>query len=1032
MANISLMGARPGEDDARFTVLGPVTVTHHETEVPLGPPKPRVVLAVLLLHANETVSAGLLAEAVWDGTPPATVRTALQNHVMRLRRALGPELGGRLATRPLGYRLEVRDGELDLTRFARLHESGRAAARDGAWADAARHLDAAMDQWTGEPLSDLSRSALLTAELRRLTELRLQAMELRMEASLRLGRHRDVIGELQRLASIYPLHERFREQLMLALYRDGRQTEALAAYLDIRRTLVDELGVEPADGLQRLQQAILAADPALAAAELTPPAGDRSTAATGREKTPVPRQLPATVPYFTGRSEELAALSARLDQTGSVALVISAIGGTAGVGKTALAVSWAHQVAGQFPDGQLYVNLRGYDPGQPLTAADALAGFLRALGVPGQDIAPEADERAARYRSLLAGRRMLVILDNARSAEQVRPLLPGAPGCAVVITSRDALTGLVVRDGAVRLSLDLLPSADAVGLLRELIGARAVAEPAAAEALATRCCRLPLALRVAAELAAARPGIPLADLVEELADQQHRLDMLDVTEDPRSSVRAVFSWSCRHLDDGAARAFRLLGLDPGPDCDPYAAAALTGATVDEARELLDRLTRAHLVAASGASRFGMHDLLRGYARDLTEAPERQQALTRLLDYYLHAAAVAMHAVYPAEDRLRPSIVAAAAPVPPVTEPAAALAWLDEQRPSLVAAAAQAAEGGWPGHAVRLATTLYRYLVAGGHYPETVAVYTSARHAARRLGDLAAEAFALASLGEVDWRQGRCLRAASLMEQAIALSRDAGDRTGEARALGNLGLVELVLGRVQQAADHLRDAVAAFRETGDQAGVARTLSNLGVAERRQGRDRAAAELFGQALALCREVGDRPGEAWSLARLGRLAAGDGHGPQALRQLEQAVAVFREVGDRAGEAYALTNLAVAEAQQGRYQQATEHHELALALYRETGERAGEAEALNGLGEILRATGRIAEAQARHATALTLAEQVGDTYEQAHAYNGLAHASAAAGRPAAAREHWQRALALYTSIAAPEAREVQARLTFSAKQPG
>ena len=373
----------------------------------------------------------------------------------------------------------------------------------------------------------------------------------------------------------------------------------------------------------------------------------RSTRGPGMERrdgASVPRQLPAAVADFTGRAAELQALTRILDEVGKGVpgtVVISALGGSAGVGKTALAVQWAHQVAGRFPDGQLYVNLRGYDPDRPMPAADALAGFLHGLGVPGQDIPPGEAERAARYRSLLVGRKLLVVLDNAGSVEQVRPLLPGSPSCAVVVTSRDSLAGLVARDGATRLEVDLLPPADAADLLRAVIGQRAEDDPGAAGTLAAQCCRLPLALRVAAELAIARPGVPLADLAAELADQQWRLDLLDAGGDPHTAVRAVFSWSYRHLDDDSARAFRLAGLHPGPDFEPCAVAALIGTTLEQARPALDALARAHLIHPAGGGRYGMHDLLRAYARELADASdgeeEQNAALTRLFDHYLHTA-----------------------------------------------------------------------------------------------------------------------------------------------------------------------------------------------------------------------------------------------------------------------------------------------------------------------------------------------------------------------------------------------------------
>ena len=447
-----------------------------------------------------------------------------------------------------------------------------------------------------------------------------------------------------------------------------------------------------------------------------------------------PAQLPAAVEVFMGRAAELAELDRLLATAGGTptAVVISAVSGTAGVGKSALALRWAHRVREAFPAGQLYVNLRGFDPDQPLSAADALAGFLRALGVAGQAIPLEVEERAAAYRSLLDGRRMLVVLDNAYSVEQVRPLLPGAPSCVVVVTSRDSLPGLVARHGAHRLDLDLLPHEDAVALLAALIGGRVEAEPDAAIVLAELCARLPLALRVAAELAVARPSTSLAQLVAELADEQRRLELLDAGGDPRTAVRAVFSWSYLHLPAEAARAFRLLGLHPGPDLGPYAAAALIHTGLEQAQHLLDLLARAHLIRPTSPGRYGMHDLLRAYATyragiEDSEA-ERWVARTRLFDHYLATAAAAMDILVPAERHRRPRVPPSATPSPPVADPATTRAWLDAERVALTTVCAYTAAHGRPGHTTGLAGILFRYLEVGGHYPNAVAIHTHALHA----------------------------------------------------------------------------------------------------------------------------------------------------------------------------------------------------------------------------------------------------------------------------------------------------------------
>jgi tetratricopeptide (TPR) repeat protein/transcriptional regulator with XRE-family HTH domain len=744
-----------------------------------------------------------------------------------------------------------------------------------------------------------------------------------------------------------------------------------------------------------------------------------------------PQELPSAVPGFTGRSAELEALTGLLDRSGQQAggvLVISAIGGTAGVGKTALAVYWAHKVADRFPDGQLYVNLRGHDPGQPVLASDALAGLLRSLGVPGQDIPPGEDERAARYRSLLAGKRMLVVLDNAGSAGQVRPLLPGTGACAVVVTSRDALAGLAARDGAARLDLDVLPLEDAVALLRTLIGTRAAAESDAAVELATQCCRLPLALRVAAELAAARPAVPLAGMVSELADLRTRLDLLESGEDPRTQVRVVFSWSYHHLDTDAARAFRLLGLHPGPDVESYSAAALTGASVPQARRALDVLARAHLIQPAGPSRYAMHDLLRAYARELADSQdggdEQRTALTRLFDHHLRTAAAAMDTLYPAERHRRPRIPGPAGPGPRLAGPAAAREWLDAERPALIAAIGHAAAHDWPGHATRLATTLSSYLCDGGYLPEAITGCGHALGAARRSGDHAAEAAALLDVGWVTWQQGRVQQAADHHRRALALFRAAGDRAGEARALGGMSLAEAELGRYEQAARLQQEAIAIFHDIGDNLGKARTLDVLGFTRQRQGRHREAVSYHEQSLGLFRTLGDREGEAWALAWLGTADMQLGRYRHGARYLERALALFQEIGSAHGESRTLIWLGEAYLRLGCHEQAAGFFELGLTICRETGIQVTEAEALNGLGDVHFQTGDVGKAREHHTAALRLASEADVPFNQARAHGGLARACQADGNSPQARHHWQQALTRYDAIGAPEAREIRARL--------
>ncbi len=751
-----------------------------------------------------------------------------------------------------------------------------------------------------------------------------------------------------------------------------------------------------------------------------------------------PRQLPAAVVGFTGRSAELAALT-RLLGPGSAgrgpgsagrvpALAVSAIAGTAGVGKTALAVQWAHQAAQQFPDGQLYVNLRGYDPDMPVAAADALAGFLRALGVPGQQIPDELDERARLYRSRLAGRRILVLLDNARDAEQVRPLLPGDPACVAVVTSRDALAGLVATDGARRLDLDVLPAADACVLLRSLIGPRADSDPEAVADLAGLCARLPLALRIAAEHAVARPKASLRNLVTELAAA--RLDVLDAGED-RADVRAVFSWSVRQLPEDVARTFSLVGLHPGGDLDADAVAALAGTDSVHARRVLGRLHRASLLHSTRPGRYAMHDLLRAYAREQAANRDEDglslQALTRLFDYYLAAAAAAMDVLFPAGAQRRPRIAvteAAAAALPQMPGEAEARAWLDAERANLVAVVVHCAEHGWPGHATGLAGTLFRYLTYGSHVPEALVVYGCALQAARCSGDPVAEAEALNGLGGIGIMKGQFREATSYYHAALEQYRRCGDRVGQARVLHNLGFIEHEMHNNESAGRYYREAMAAEEAAGDHFGVAVTLCRLAGVEADLGSYDQAAEHLRLALPVIRDAKDQVREAEALGWMGELSLRRGRLTQAAGFFEESLRIFRRVGHQGGVADDLCNLAEVRLRRGDYRQAIDYLRQSLALHRRTGDQSGQIRTLRLLAEALHKAGQFAAARVELAAALRLASESGNTYQQACAHRDLAESHQSAGEDDQARHHWQQALDLYIELGAPEADQVRHRL--------
>jgi DNA-binding SARP family transcriptional activator/Flp pilus assembly protein TadD len=1039
-----------------FCLLGPLLVRSDGAVVPVERAKQRVLLAALLLDANRVVDADALAEALWGSATPPSARITVRNYVKRLRDALGEAGRARISTRPHGYAMQVNAGELDIQRFETQLAAARSAARDGSWTAAADEANAAMTLWRGEALADVESDLLTQREVPRLTEMRLQALEVRADAAVHLGRQAEVISELRQHVITNPLRERFHALLMLALYCDGRQAEALAAYQHAYRVLVDELGTEPGSELRDLHHRILGGKPAFGLPEPASvaaqtqsgnssarprPEPDKDLTSPAPRQLPgagagaVPRQLPAAVAWFTGRDDEQAKLTGLLSLASGArtqALVILAIGGTPGVGKTALAVHWAHEVAGNFPDGQLFVNLRGYDPDRPMPAADALAGFLRALGVRGQDIPPEVDERAALYRSMLAGRRILVVLDNARSAEQVRPLLPSTATCAVVVTSRDVLAGLVARDGAIRLDLDLLPLDDAVSLMRVLIGQRVDAVPDAARALAERCSRLPLALRVAAEWAAARPGVPLAALAEELAGQR-RLDLLEAGGDPRTGVRAVFSWSYRQLDPVAARGFRLVSSHSGPDLDLYAAAAVAGLTLEEARHAVELLVRAHMIQPAGPDRYALHDLLRGYARELSAtedaADERRSALTRLFGHYLHAAATAMDTLYPGERHRRPCISAPASAIPSLAEPAAARTWLDAERANLVAVAAYTAGHGWAHDAIRLASTVFRYLEIEGHYPDGVTITAHARRAAQNTGDLAAEARALSDLAVIDLRQSRFQQAETNLRQALGLYRQTSDPTGQARVLGNLGIVSYQRGRYQEASDRNEQALAQYRQAGDRFGEARTLNNLGQLDLRMGRLDRASDRLRQAGVLGERTSNWAVTSQSLVNLALVELRQGRYEQAGDRMREAQAINGDTSNLALTARGLVCLALIDLRKGRHEQAAARLRQALKLSRESSDRCGEAEALHGLGQVLLATGQADGAITRYRAALDLASAIGDKYEQARALSGLADGHHAAGEPMRAQREWRQALALFSVLGTPEADDVRDRLARTAQ---
>ena len=930
---------------AEFGLLGPLLVRSGGTVIPVRRGHERALLAGLLLEANRVVSVERLAETLWGPMPPPSASATIRNYVRRLRQSLGESVRARISTQPRGYLIHVADSELDLARFEELVASARAAARGGAWECAADAAGAALALWRGEPLADIESATLRLREVPRLAELRLQALEARLNADLYLGRDGEVVAELQRLVAAHPLRERLHALLMLALYRCGRQSDALAAYQRVRAMLVEELGAEPGAELARLHQRILAADPAL---ELPQPAGVASGTSVGGVPdvagpggvggavSQVPRQLPAAVACFTGRTGELAAMQQILDcAVGDApgAVVICAIGGTAGVGKTALALQWAHRIAGRFGDGQLYVNLRGFGPDStPAAPAEVIRGFLDALGVPASLIPPSPEAQAGLYRSLLADRQMLILLDNARDEQQVRPLLPASPASLVIVTSRSQLAGLAAADGAHLLTLDVLSHAEATQMLTARIGTRrAAAEPEAVIEIAALCALLPLALAVTAARAAARPTFPLAALASELRDSHSRLDVLDAGE-PAARVRAVFSWSYQRLSPTAARMFRLLGLHPGRDISTGAAASLAGVPPGRARQDLAELTRAHLITEHTPGRYASHDLLRAYATGKAHTTDsdadRHEATGRVLDHYLHTAHTAAYLLTPSR-----APITLAPPRPGVTpghlasyEPA--LAWFEAEHHVLLAAITLAAQAGFAIHAWQIPWTMSDFLDWRGHWHEKAGIQRIAVDAATRAGDIAGQAESRRLLAVACSSLGDYEQALAHLPACLKLYQQLGDSSGQAHTHQALGWVAMSQGRHAEALRHAGQAGRLYELIGNQAGQADMLNAAGWCHAQLGDYQQARSFCQQAVSLHHQAGDRYREAHVWDSLGYAEHYLGNLTRAATCYGHALDIFRERRDRYHEATVLTHLGDTHHTSGDLRQARDALQQALAI--------------------------------------------------------------------------------------------------------
>ncbi|WP_433061592.1 BTAD domain-containing putative transcriptional regulator [Dactylosporangium sp. CS-033363] len=875
------------------------------------------LLAVLALAHGEVVGNDRLIDALWGTDPPETAQNTLQQHVSQLRRFLGD--AATITARPPGYVLHVA-GDGDPTDVARAERLIRSAAENDDPRERVRLLRAAVGLWRGRPLEDLTS---LEADAERLDGMWVRAKVGLAEDLLALGEHEDVLEDLHLLADNNPLDERVHGLVMLAQYRCGEWKGALDTAGLLRRQL-REVGLDPGQAIRDLEAAIGRRDPALTADPVPAPAPPL-----------VPAQLPPVVRGFSGREDELFSLDAAKHDERPV---VCAITGPPGVGKTSLAVHWAHRVAPDFPDGQLYVNLRGFDAGGTAAEpAEVLRGFLRTLRGP-ETLPDDPDELTDLFRDTIADRRMLVVLDNARDAEQVWSLLPQGRDTMTLVTSRTTFPATGMR----RVALGLLDDHDARKLLARRLGrTRVAAEPDAVDEIIARCGRLPLALAIAGAQMAIRSRVPLADMVAELRDAGDGLDALD-GGDPVTDVRAVFSWSYRELDPDTAYIFRMLGLHPGPEFTAPGAAGLAGVTPEAIRGELFQLQQANLLTQPVTGRYVMHDLLHSYAAGLAEAEhppkERHDAVHRILDHHLHTAHAAALLIDPGRRPLHPPAPVGGLPVPSLGGPGLALAWFEANHGVLKAAVRLAADEGFDAHAWQLPWTMTTYLDWRGHRTELVAAQTAALEVMERIGEVPGQASAHREIGRVLHRLQRPDRAAAHLAESVFLYAELGDTIGEARARYSVGMLLTSRRQHAEAKEEFERTLKLAEAAGDLLWQGRTLSALSWSHVQAGELPAALELGARSQELLQRVGDRHGEAFAWSNNAEIHHRLGEYDQATRAHRQAIRLMHDFGDRASHARMLVELGETRLAAGDRVGQAEAWRLALRLYEQLSDPAAD----------------------------------------------------------------------------------------------
>ncbi|MET9656199.1 BTAD domain-containing putative transcriptional regulator [Streptomyces sp. NPDC006510] len=914
-----------------FRVLGGVEARVDGQRLDLGPARQQRVLAVLLLEAGQVVTADELVDRVWGEHAPQRARPTLYSYLSRLRQALRTAAqDARIARRSGGYVLTVAATAADLHRFRALSARARTSAHAGDEPAAARLFQEALANWQGELCPGMDTPWFNSRREAAQVE-RLAAVLDWSDLQLRRGFHTELVTVLSSLAEDNPLDERLAGQLMLALYRGGRPADALNHYQELRSRLVEELGIDPAPPLRSLHQQILISDPRLA-----PPARD-TTPDPVHPATTHPRQLPAPPPLLAGRDSELVCLDKLLapqDEPHGGTVPIAVICGTGGVGKTSLALRWAHGWQERCPDGQLFADLQGFTPsGEPADPYAVMRGFLEALGADPGSLPAAPQSQAALYRSLTAGRRLLIVLDNARDTDQVVPLLPGSPTCTVLITSRHRLPGLAASHGAVQLTLETLDRAEARDLLVRRLGShRIAAEPGAATELLHHCAGLPIAISVLAARLTTDPMLTLIALAAELREAATPLDALE-TGEANGDIRIVFASSYFALDTDSARVFRQLAQAPGADIGLPAAASLTGLSPPRLRTRLHRLQAHHLVQERVPGRFTCHDLLRAYALEMTEtvapAGEAEAALTRVLDHYAHTAYAADRLLLPHRDPLAPASPADGTRLEEFADADRAMAWFASEHTVLTAAVNHAVRAGHDAQAWRMAWAITTFLARRAWWPDVTAVHSTALAAAVRLGDPTAQAESRRALAWARTETGRFAEAHRELAHALALAATNGDLLSAAHTHLALGWLYEREGDNSAALRHDRSAVEYFTSAGNLPGRARALNAVAWDHTQLGDHEASVRRCQEALVIQRELGDERGRAGTWDTLGYAYHRLGEHAKAIDCYQHSLDLNRALGHRYNEAETLVHLSQAHLATEAVEPARDALSEALAIY-------------------------------------------------------------------------------------------------------